>query len=359
MKTETKPKRQELVVTERFELLGVEESALGIKKASIKIISEGLTKDKQRFYSKAALKAGAGKFIGAKMYLNHMSASEKFERPERSVEDYIATIDDAEFIPADKEAVAYIKGRAVIHGSPAHESEKIHSWLKNLSKAKVGADLSIHAFLLGEQGEYEGRPTMIISDFDEVLSVDFVTTGNAGGKVESVESLKKSEKEGGDEMKFEELTAETLKEKRPDIVAAIQESAKGAEEMKDKDTRIQELESEKAKLEKELSEKKLAEKKESLIKSVESVIKEAKLPESTEARVREKVAKIAIDEKTESIADEVGKIIKEEKDYLESLSKAKVFANGDPDPKPEGGEEGDKEESVESLLKGIAESKKK
>lgn len=337
---------KESFIVEGLEVLEISESETGVKKATIKIITEGLTKDRQRFYTKDALLNGVPLFENAKMYLNHISASERMDRPERSVQDYVATIKNASLVESGGRS--FIKGDAFIHGSPSYTVEQIHTWLKNAKEAGATSDLSIHAFLFGEQGEFEGRPTTIITGIDQVLSVDFVTTANAGGEIESVESFSQH-KEGGAEMDITKLTLDELKTARPDLVVAIsseskkESDAKIAETQKIADAAKSEAES----LKKELSDKKLAEKKESLMRENDALIKDAKLPEATEKRVREKVAALAIDDKTESLKTDVESIIKSEKEYLESLSKTKVFANDDD-------ETADKStESVESLLKKI------
>lgn len=337
----TKIKATESFATGCLEVLEVNASDTGVKKAVIKIISEGLTKDRQRFYTKEALSTGASMFTDAKMYLNHISAYERADRPERSVNDYVATIKNAQFVEGSP---SYITGEAMIHGSPTYSVDDVYSWLKNIKEAGGQADLSIHAYLFGEQGEFDARPVLMISGIESVASVDFVTTANAGGKVETVESTSQSPEKGGNEMDIKTLTLDELKSARPDLCEAI-----SAESKKAADTAVAEKEA----LKKELSDMKVAQKKESCLKEADAVLKDAKLPEATESRVREKISAIAITETTESIKADVEAIVKVEKDYLESLSKTKVFGN-------EHTESADKKDdkSVAELLESITSKQK-
>lgn len=341
-------KNKSIVACESLTILEVNtDEKTGVKKAVIQIITEGATKDKQRFYTKPALEAGAAKFEGAKMYLNHISASERFDRPERSVNDYVATIKNPRFMDGTPSRII---ADAYIHGSPTYSVEDIYSWLKNVKEAGASADLSIHAFLTGNQGEFNSMPIVVIEGIDEVVSVDFVTTANAGGEVATVESNKTDgEKGGGEEMDITKLTLEELKAGRPDLIEAVSKEATAKVQTS---SETESVKAENETLKKKISDRELEDKKESLHKDAESVIKEAKLPETTEARVREKVSAITITATTESIKDEVAKIVKAEKDYLESLSKTKVFGNDNDEKKPG-------EKSVDEMLESITTKKNK
>lgn len=338
----------ETFVNGRLEVLEVSTSDTGVKKALIKIISEGQTVDKQRIYLKDTLNAGAEKFADAKMYLNHISTSERYDRPERSVNDYVATIKNPVFVDMGN-GVSYVQGEAMIHGSPTYSVDDIYTWLKNIKEAGAAADLSIHAYLGAEQGEFNGFPVLVITAIESVISVDFVTTANAGGEVETVESLKTKEnsEKGGRDMKIEELTLEELTKARPDLCEAIKKDAVANAQTT---SETESLKSENSNLKKSLSDMKVAQKKESCMKEADAVIKESKLPESTEKRVREKIEAITITETTESIKAAVEAIVNAEKEYLESLSKTKVFGNETP-------AEQKGEKSVDEYLESIANKK--
>ena len=225
-------------------------------------VREGLTKNKQRFYTKAALRDGAEKFVGAKMYLNHQDANEATTRPERSVEDDIAVIKKA-YYETGADGKAQVTGEFSIYGSPVVEAEAIAKWIDMKKRAEAGVELSLHGFLQAENGEANGQVVNHITKIDSIDSVDFVTRGNAFGVVseaftevedeEDDEDEEDNEDEEDDEdeedsSRLAKLKAELKAETDPDKKAEIQSQidaimAEDEDEDEDEDEEEEEYES--------------------------------------------------------------------------------------------------------------------
>jgi hypothetical protein len=135
---------------------------------------------------------------GTKVFMNHPSASEETNRPERDVHQLAGKlVSDAVF----KEGALYADIKFYSHYAPI---------IKEMS-GDVG--LSIHALGNAVAGEAEGRKGLIIESLvaDPLTSVDVVTVAGAGGKFvsllesysrigESVELTEDSELVEGNEM---------------------------------------------------------------------------------------------------------------------------------------------------------------
>lgn len=125
------------------------------------------------FYSPQVLEAAARSRIfaqGTPMFLDHPTASEEHDRPERSVRDIAAYLaEDARYDPDRKALVARVK--VYPHAQPLVTSLAEH----------VG--LSIRADGMAEMGEAEGRTGPIVTQLTKAMSVDYVTQAGRGGKV--------------------------------------------------------------------------------------------------------------------------------------------------------------------------------
>lgn len=180
-------------------------------------VSEGQTKNKKRFYTKEALLAGAKKFVGAKMYLNHQDGAEAQTRPERSVEHDVAIIKSAEAVKGPK-GEAQVVGEFEIYGSPTIEAAKVATWIDAKKKAGAPVELSLHGFLQASQGEADGYQCNYIHAIDSIDSVDFVTRGNTNAYV--TESFVEEKESSVEELKAQ-LAEETDPEKKKEIQAQI------------------------------------------------------------------------------------------------------------------------------------------
>lgn len=115
--------------------------------------------------------AKAGVFgQGLHLYLDHPGEAERYDRPERSVRDLVATLaGDAVWDGTQ------LVGEVTPFGAAAEMLTD-----KEFASA-VG--LSIRAYADSTIGEAEGRKGQIITEITEAISVDFVTRAGRGGRV--------------------------------------------------------------------------------------------------------------------------------------------------------------------------------
>lgn len=115
--------------------------------------------------------AKAGVFgQGLHLYLDHPGEAERYDRPERSVRDLVATL----------------AGDAVWDGTQlVGEATPFGAAAEMLSDKEFASavGLSIRAYADSTIGEAEGRKGQIITEITEAISVDFVTRAGRGGRV--------------------------------------------------------------------------------------------------------------------------------------------------------------------------------
>ena len=334
-----------------FENVSAKDSAT--KTVKVCIVTEGLTARKDKVYTKEALKKAVeqGIFNGVPMFLNHTTPSEEYNRPERDINDMIATIKNTTF--EEREGKGKIMGTASVHGSPIIESDKILTWMRAMADSLSPAELSQHSFIDGHDSEMNGSPVFVVDDIVVAASVDFVTAANAGGYVESLES-KKNTKEGGvEDMEKAELELELKKER--EAREAAEKKLKESEEALAKERESKDA------AEKKIKESELKEKKESLIKESLKFVSDSKLPEPAKEKVSKAVEALVVTEETKSLAEETKKLIAEEAEYLKKFDSADskmVFGNGsetEEETAPAGGEV---KESIEGTLESISKARK-
>jgi len=209
------------------------------------------------------------------MFANHPTAAEERERPERSIREWVGNLKN---VYADESGV--VRGTAVV----------VEKWLldklQSLRAAKLLTEMgnSHRSFVTYRKNTSNPQ---IVERIVKCLSVDFVTTPNAGGHVEYGEDLWRSD--------IDMMTEDEIKTRRPDLFVAVEdfkESEKGkmAEEKQiEKMTEeITALKTANAKLEEDAKklghEKAVAE----TLKTVDKTLAELKppLPEPTAARIR-------------------------------------------------------------------------
>jgi hypothetical protein len=164
----------------------------------IKII-EGDRQGSSAYYPAKALEEGAHLFTeGVRIFRNHPSANDKWDQPERKIEDIIGWLsEDATF-----------EGKDLYANATFIESEQAR--IKELAEAGVIA-MSIRA-----SGEMqESANGMELKKFTAVHSVDVVTVAGAGGKFEKLVeagTLDNSEAEALAESEKEEIELEISQE---------------------------------------------------------------------------------------------------------------------------------------------------
>ncbi|GAA2644968.1 hypothetical protein GCM10010399_93580 [Dactylosporangium fulvum] len=139
----------------------------------LQLISEGW--GSSGYYSAAVLEQAARdrRFAsGLHLYMNHPSAAEEHDRPERDVRDLAAVLTEDARYDHDR--------RALVALAKALPTYRDLLGDKDFVKA-VG--LSIRAGGLAEYGTAEGRDGLIVQEIRDAASVDFVTRAGRGGKV--------------------------------------------------------------------------------------------------------------------------------------------------------------------------------
>lgn len=293
--------------------------------AQVVIIAPGFNANKDRYYSPEVLQRDAALFEGAKMYADHPTASEDKARPERSIKDWVATLKNV-----------HVDGKGQLIG----EAVILEGWLKEklatLRDKKMLSEMgiSINAIGTATKGEIEGTKTNVIERIVRVRSVDFVTEPGAGGVVTMYEA-------GSPENDVDIVSLDILRERRPDLVKAIETEAKAVimKEVKDQvelQEKVKELEANIGTLTKERDElkakiteaekaKKIAETK----SAIDDAIGKSGLPEPARKRLAEKFAKA-------ETADGIAEAIKAEADYIAALTEAgRVKGMGGQKPDPE------------------------
>lgn len=141
-------------------------------KLSVQLITPGW--GSSGYYAPKVLEAAAGAKVfpaGTHMYLDHPSASENYERPERSVRDLAAVLtSDATW-----------DGQALVA-----EAQTFGPYREALIEMRDVIGVSIRAAAEVEMGEAEGRRGRIVTELVEGTSVDFVTHAGRGGRVLAV-----------------------------------------------------------------------------------------------------------------------------------------------------------------------------
>jgi hypothetical protein len=163
------------------ELVPLSESAVEGKgrRRRIQLIAPGWSKN-GRYYGRAVLAEAAKRGIfraGKAMYIDHPTATEKVDRPERSLKDKAAELTADATVGAG--------------GGLFSEALLWVPWREFLNEHANSIGVSIRALGTSEWGEAEGREGEIVTEIAECRSVDFVTEAAAGGRIlELLESVR-------------------------------------------------------------------------------------------------------------------------------------------------------------------------
>lgn len=209
---------QSAVAGERLMIYGsmLEAAASGTgREVEMTIIKAGFGNPAHRhFYGADVLKESVDKFVGVKMFANHEvdPAAQRRRGGVRDVKDLVGVIREAWW---DETAQA-VKGKATI----------LRDWVMEV----VGVDptvldVSINALGKSKPGRISGSPANIVEAIHVAKSVDLVSHGGAGGKLDKIlESLQEEAI-----MALESLTLDDIKEHRSDLLEAyaseLQESS--------------------------------------------------------------------------------------------------------------------------------------
>lgn len=257
----------------------------------VKIIQPG--QGSSGVYTAENLAASVGLFrAGTQMYMNHPSASEESDRPERSVMDLAGKLVSDAVVGDDgalyAECQVYPSFNAII----------MEKW------SDIG--VSINAWTNTDIG-----PDGIVPPFDGVTSVDFVTKAGAGGAL--LEIL-----EAGREpsMNIDEIVKGVVEGVNTTLGSLVDQMKEAISEMSANESKVEEAE-DKTDEDKEKEEEEKAKKaKESFDEAlaVASAIAESDLPDAAKARVRESFKK----------GDDIKALIEAERKYIEQATAPKV-----------------------------------
>lgn len=275
------------------------------------------------YYPAETLSRDFAVFEGVKMYADHPTQDEEKQRPEGSIKQWVASLKNVRF----EEGVGIV-GDAVI----------IEPWLQQKLAALRDQNLlkemglSIRAAGVGIKGKIEGKVANIVERIVRARSVDFVTEAGAGGGVLLYE--------GSKDYDVDVVTLETLRERRPDLVKAVEAEVKRqvlqeVKRMQEVEERVKELETQVETLtgERDTAQSQLEEEQKARrIAEAKSVIDEAlgksELPEAARLRLVEKF-------KESESAEGIEEAIKVEKDYVDTLietGKVKNLGGTKPEP---------------------------
>ena len=183
-----------------------EASADGKEKRQIiaVLIEEGKNYSKKRYYPAEALKEAAPIFAGLKNYIDHPTAQEEREKPERSIEDWVSTILESWYEDGK------VLGRIHIH------NDDLWNKIKNDPVFRENIGLSINASGKRTIKEIDGQPMEYIEKIMDAQSVDWVTEPGARGRVLNI--LESQNENGEKKMK----TLKEVKAALPDVVAEME-----------------------------------------------------------------------------------------------------------------------------------------
>lgn len=164
----------------KTDLIAVREAALGPDgSGGIKIIAPGW--GSSGYYSEEMLSRDGPQVFttGTKMFWDHPTLTEEWERPERSLRDLAGELTgDAVFNASGSDGPGLYAPMKVFGSfAPA---------VNELSGMESGLGVSIRAYGKATVGEAEGRTGQIIDELVGAESVDFVTFPGAGGAVLSL-----------------------------------------------------------------------------------------------------------------------------------------------------------------------------
>jgi hypothetical protein len=271
---------------------------------TLTVIRPGLNKSKERYYPPSVLKRDHKIFEGAKMFADHQTETESKQRPEGSVNNWVASV---------KKVWAESDGR--IRAQAAVIDPQFKAKLGELANQGLLGEMGVSIRAIGESapGEVSGVKTNIVESLMRARSVDFVTYAGAGGQVEAIESDRRRHDE---EIDLDLVSEAELRTRRPDLVQLIESNFK---EQTMTEAEIKALRDENAALKTKVQESdaKIAEAEKSTKKAAAAaklteMLKESKLPEPAQKRLVEKFK--------ESVSEEGFKeSIDAEREYIKSL----------------------------------------
>jgi hypothetical protein len=283
-------------------------------------------KEARRYYPADTLKRDYKVFDGAKMFVNHQTEKEARERPEGDLRDWGGSLKRVW-----AESNGTIKAEAAVIDPP------LKAKLEELNKQGLLGEMGVSVRISAEvsEGQMDGQAAVIIESLLHGRSVDFVTTGAAGGQVEMMEG------DQGSENDIDLVSEAELRQRRPDLVELIESSKGDFNRMKTLEVQLKEANEAKTLAEgkvkklqetadtlsdqvktltKKIDESELAAKKATAQAELTKLLSESKLPELARKRIIPQFAEaVSTEGMKEAIAAEEG--------YIKSLGGASRVTN--------------------------------
>ena len=271
------------------------------------LIEAGTNFSKKRHYPERTLKEAAMIFSGLKMFIDHPTQREEVEKPERSIEHWVATIIESWY--EDRKIMA----RVQIHKDWFWESLSEDETFRN----HIG--ISINTAGRFSMKMIDGEMMQVVEELTSPKSVDWVTEPGARGRVEAlIESAYQKSIQEDDHTMLEKITLKELKESRPDLVEAISKSIQESASNKDKDAKIKKLEEDNIKLKETQKEKEVSENNAKNESKVKDLVESSKLPVACKEKVIAAHKGKSFDSE-EALTKLVESAIKEEFEYAKRL----------------------------------------
>ena len=277
--------------------------------ATVTIIKPGFNEGNGRYYPVEVLKRDYKVFEGAKMYADHPTEAEEKARPERSIRDWVGTLNNVE-----------VKEDGTIIGKATIVEPWLQAKLARLRDSEMLSEMgiSINAIGSASDAEIEGIKTKLVEKLIKARSVDFVTEPGAGGSVEFYES---------ERIDIDLIEINQLKELRPDLVEVIKTETKTEltkevkktmeieEKVKELEGQITTLTTERDELKTKMEEAAKAQKKAEAKSLIDEAVGKSELPEAAKSRILEKFKDV-------ETADGIEEAIKSEKDYIAAIQES-------------------------------------
>ena len=275
------------------------------KKVVVVLIEAGVNYNKKRYYPKKTIQEAAPLFAGLKMYLDHPTEQEEAQKPERSIREWLSTIEESWY----EDGMAL--GRVHIHSPWLLENMADEVFRREIATS-INASGRMHI------GEIDGHQMQIMDSIVDPRSVDWVTEAGARGRVLQLQESQRIEKEKTEIKNM--LTVKELKETNKalydQVAAEIREAMKGETEAKIQEAVTKAVE--KAlndEKEKATKAEKLADRKAKITETVAG----SKLPEKARARFVENFIRENAEVKDEELDAKLKEAVITEIKYLNEM----------------------------------------
>lgn len=184
----------------------IEAAAVSSNEVELTVIKSGFGNPvNNHFYASDLLKESVDQFVGVNMYADHEvdPMAQRKRAGVRSVRDLVGVIREAWW----DEASQSVRARATI----------LREWVMEILRVDPNVmHVSINGVGSSKPGNVSGRKANIVESIRVIKSVDLVSHGGAGGKIDKIlESLQEEAI-----MALESVTLDDIKEHRPDLLDA-------------------------------------------------------------------------------------------------------------------------------------------